>query len=62
VLYRLQFLGNQRPFDTVSLAYMLPLVFLVLDSGGFAKKGSEENDVQLTLALELIAAHTENCK
>lgn len=60
VLYRLQFLGNQRPFDTVSLAYILPLVFLVLEHGGFATKGSEENDVQLTLALELLAAHTDN--
>lgn len=59
LLYRLRFLGEQRPFDTVTLAYILPLVFLVLQQGGFAGKDSEEADEQLILALEFLACHTE---
>lgn len=58
-MYRLKFLGEQRPFDTVSLAYILPLVFLILQSGGYAEKGSDEADEQLILALEFLACHTE---
>ncbi|KAF2664507.1 translational activator [Microthyrium microscopicum] len=58
ILYRLRFLG-ERPFDVVSLAYMLPLMLFVLDSGGYAGKDNEENDVQLTLALEFIESHND---
>jgi hypothetical protein len=43
----------------VSLAYILPLVFLVLQNGGYAEKNSEEADEQLILALEFLACHTE---
>jgi hypothetical protein len=59
VLYRLRFLGEQRPFDTVTLAYILPLVFLVLQKGGYAAKDSEEADEQLVLTFEFLACHTE---
>ncbi|KAF2420747.1 ARM repeat-containing protein, partial [Tothia fuscella] len=59
IMYRLKFLGEQRPFDTVSLAYILPLVFLVLQNGGFAENGSDEADEQLILALQFLACHTE---
>jgi hypothetical protein len=59
VLYRLRFLGEQRPFDTVTLAYILPLVFLVLQNRGYAANDSEEADEQLILALEFLACHTE---
>ena len=59
VLYRLRFMGEQRPFDVVSLAYILPLIFLVLQSGGFAAAGSEEADEQLMLALEFVSFHTD---
>jgi hypothetical protein len=59
VMYRLRFLGEQRPFDTVTLAYILPLVLLVLQTGGYAAKGSEEADEQLVLAIEFLACHTE---
>jgi hypothetical protein len=59
VLYRLRFVAEQRQFDIVSLAYILPLIFLVLESGGFAKKGSEEADEQLVLALEFLSLHGE---
>ncbi|KAF2402490.1 translational activator [Trichodelitschia bisporula] len=59
VLYRVRILGEQRPFDTVSLAYMLPLMFLVLQNGGFAAAGSEAADEQLVLATEFLACHTD---
>ncbi|KAF2101997.1 translational activator [Rhizodiscina lignyota] len=61
VLYRLRFLGEQRPLDTVSLAYCLPLVFIVLEQGGVAKSKSEEADEQIVLALEILTSHTDTC-
>ena len=61
VLYRIRFLGEQRPFDVVSLAYMLPLVLVVLESGGLADLGSEEADEQLVLAIEFLSLHTGVC-
>jgi hypothetical protein len=59
VLYRLRFSGEQRPFDTVSLTYILPLVFLVLQKGGFGD--SDDADAQLVLALEFLSFHTDAC-
>lgn len=59
VLWRLRFLAEQRPLDVVSLAYTLPLIFLVLENGGFAAKGSEEADEQLVLAVEFLSFHGE---
>lgn len=59
VLYRLRFSAEQRPFDTVSLTYILPLVFLVLRSGGFGDK--DDAEAQLVLALEFISFHTDAC-
>lgn len=58
-MYRLKFLGEQRAFDTVSVAYILPLIFLVLQNGGYAEKNSDAADEQLILALEFLAFHTE---
>ena len=59
VLYRLRFVAEQRQLDVVSLAYILPLIFLVLENGGFAPKQSEEADEQLVLTLEFLSFHTE---
>jgi hypothetical protein len=59
VLYRLRFSGEQRPFDTVSLIYILPLVFLVLRSGGFGQQ--EDAEAQLVLAIEFLSFHTDAC-
>lgn len=59
VLYRLRFSGEQRPFDTVSLNYILPLVFLVLRKGGFGD--SDDADAQVVLALEFLSFHTDAC-
>ncbi len=57
VLYRLRFAGEQRPFDTVSLTYILPLVFLVLQAGGFGSQDDQE--AQIILALEFLNFHTD---
>ncbi|CAL3971329.1 unnamed protein product [Diplocarpon coronariae] len=59
VLYRLRFSGEQRPFDTVSLTYILPLVFLVLRKGGFGE--TDDAEAQIVLALEFLTFHTDAC-
>ncbi|KAH7081910.1 armadillo-type protein [Paraphoma chrysanthemicola] len=61
VLYRLRFLGEQRPLDAVTLAYCFPLVFLVLEKGGIGRASAEEADEQLILAIEILAFHTNSC-
>lgn len=59
VLYRLRFSGEQRPFDTVSLTYILPLIFLVLRNGGFGDQ--DDSEAQVVLALEFLKFHTDAC-
>ncbi|KAK6355078.1 translational activator of GCN4 [Orbilia brochopaga] len=61
VLYRIRFLGEQRPLDAISLHYILPLVLKVLEDGGVATKSPEGIEEQLVLALEILAAHTGTC-
>ena len=62
VLYRLRFTSAQRPFDTPSLAYCLPLVFAVLDSGKVGKPASvEDADAQVLLALEFLSFQMSSC-
>jgi hypothetical protein len=61
ILYRLRFLGEQRPLDAVTLAYCFPLVFLVLEKGGIGRPSAEEADEQLILAIEILAFHTNSC-
>ncbi|KAK8076513.1 eIF-2-alpha kinase activator GCN1 [Apiospora phragmitis] len=60
VLYRLRFAGEQRPFDVISVVYMLSLIFLVLQHGGFGAS-AEERDAQLVLAIEFVSFHTDVC-
>ncbi|KAL8765433.1 MAG: hypothetical protein Q9209_007501 [Squamulea sp. 1 TL-2023] len=59
VLYRLQFLSEQRPFDMISLTYILPLVVAVLRDDGIGRTELDEIDEQVTLALEFLAHHAE---
>lgn len=59
LLYRLRSASEQRPFDSVSLTYMLPLVFSVLRQGGIAQVIADEADEQVNLALEILSYHTE---
>ncbi|KAI1148852.1 armadillo-type protein [Nemania diffusa] len=57
VLYRLRFAGEQRPFDAVSVIYMLPLIFAILQTGGVGN-AADERDTQLVLAIEFLSFHT----
>lgn len=61
VLYRLRFMGEQRPFDAVTLSYVLPFIFLVLQSGGIGRPAGEEADEQIVLAAEFMSFHAETC-
>ncbi|KAK2609328.1 translational activator of GCN4 [Conoideocrella luteorostrata] len=60
VLYRLRFAGEQRPFDAVSLIYILPLVLDVLRKGGVGDR-TDDRDAQLVLAAEFLSFHTDVC-
>ena len=62
LLYRLRFASEQRPFDSVSLIYLLPLVFAVLQQSGIARPAGDEADEQITLALEILSFHTTACE
>ncbi|KAF2763941.1 ARM repeat-containing protein [Teratosphaeria nubilosa] len=61
LLYRLRFLGEQRPVDTVTLSYILSLIFLVLEHGGIDRASGEDADEQIVLAIEFLSFHTEAC-
>ena len=61
VMYRLRFLSEQRPLDPVSVAYSLPLIFLILEKGGIGKEAAEEADEQLILACEFLSFHANSC-
>ncbi|KAJ2894186.1 translational activator gcn1 [Zalerion maritima] len=60
VLYRLRLSGEQRPFDAVTLIYVLPLVLRVLEMGGFGSS-SDDQDAQIVLAVEFLSFHTDTC-
>ncbi|KAI3322621.1 ARM repeat-containing protein [Xylariaceae sp. AK1471] len=60
VLYRLRFAGEQRPFDSVSVIYMLPLIFAILRKGGVGQ-AADDKDTQLVLAIEFLTFHTHVC-
>lgn len=59
VLYRLQFLSEQRPFDTISLMYILPLTITVLEANGVGRTEQDEINEQITLALEFFTLHAD---
>ncbi|KAJ6443430.1 translational activator [Purpureocillium lavendulum] len=61
VLYRLRFAGEQRPFDAVSLIYILPLVLDILRQGGTGDD-EDDRDAQLVLAVEVLSFHTDVCE
>ena len=59
ILYRLRLAGEQRPFDSVSLCYMLPLVSTVVERNGIGANDADGADEQVTLALEFLSFHTD---
>ena len=61
ILYRLRFLGEQRPLDTVTLSYVLPLIFQVIANGGIDSASTEDADEQIVLAIEILSFHAETC-
>lgn len=61
VLYRLRFAAEQRPFDTVTLSYILPLIFTVVDGGSVGHSPGEESETQVLLALEFLTFHMGSC-
>lgn len=62
VLYRLRFLSEQRPFDTISLIYILPLPMTVVRANGIGRTVPDEVDEQVTLAFDFFASHADTCK
>lgn len=62
VLYRIRSVAEQRPLDTISLIYTLPLILKVITNGGIGQLDSEAAEEQVVLALEFLAQHTESCK
>ncbi|KAJ5258160.1 hypothetical protein N7524_009716 [Penicillium chrysogenum] len=60
ILYRLRFASEQRPFDATSLAYVLPLVSLILTKNGIEEGKGEEEGTQVLLALEFLSFHSSS--
>ena len=59
ILYRLHFLGEQRPFDEISLLYMLPLMAVLICQGGAPHSTEEEANEQMILVLEFLSFHAD---
>ncbi|SPO07132.1 probable translation activator GCN1 [Cephalotrichum gorgonifer] len=60
ILYRLRFAGEQRPFDTVSFVYMVPLLLHTLRTGGVGAT-DDDKDANIVLAIEVLAFHSGVC-
>lgn len=57
ILYRLRLSSEKLPFDSVSLGYFLPLVFITLDFDGIEESPDNVGE-QVMLCLEILSAHT----
>lgn len=60
ILYRLRFASEQRPLDTPSLAYILPLIFLILTQNGIEEVKGDQEGEQVLLAVEFLSFHTNS--
>ncbi|GKZ36456.1 translational activator of GCN4 [Aspergillus brasiliensis] len=58
ILYRLRFASEQRTFESTSLAYVLPLIILVLSKNGIDEQRGDEEGEQVLLALEVLSFHS----
>ncbi|BCR89133.1 putative translational activator [Aspergillus chevalieri] len=59
ILYRVRFASEQRPLEEASLAYLLPLVFQILNRNGIEEKEEGEGE-QVLLALEVLSFHSSS--
>lgn len=59
ILYRVRFASEQRPLETASLAYLLPLAFVILNRNGIEEK-EEERGEQALIALEFLSFHSNS--
>ncbi len=55
-------MSEQRPFDNVSLNYIVPLISIVLKQNGIGGLDADKSDEQVTLALEFLSFHTDACE
>lgn len=55
-------MSEQRPFDAISLNYIFPLISIILRQNGIGSSDADENDEQVTLALEFLSFHTDTRK
>lgn len=62
ILYRVRFASEQRPLDPVTLAYVIPLLLIVLERNGIDEVKGEEEGEQVLLALECLSFHSGSCK
>ena len=62
VSYRIRFMSEQRPFDNVSLLYMLPLIESILRRNGIDCANVEETEEQVTLAIEFLSFQMNSCE
>ena len=60
ILYRLRFASEQRPLDTPSLAYVLPLISLILTRNGIEEVKGDTEGEQVLLALEFLSFHSSS--
>ncbi|KAJ6103211.1 hypothetical protein N7486_005638 [Penicillium sp. IBT 16267x] len=58
ILYRLRFASEQRPLDTASLAYVLPMLFLILSQNGIEEVKGDQEGEQVLLAIEILSFHS----
>ncbi|KAI1957719.1 translational activator of GCN4 [Ophidiomyces ophidiicola] len=56
ILYRVRLISEQRPFDGVSFAVLLQLIFVVLERDGI-EEANETQGEQVLLALEFLSIH-----
>ncbi|KAK2750719.1 translational activator of GCN4 [Myotisia sp. PD_48] len=59
IMYRLRIISEQRPLDIVSLGYILPLIFNILEQDGI-EETKDEAGGQVLLALEVISFHANS--
>lgn len=63
ILYRLKFLSDQAPLDSVTLTFIVPLLLRVIHIekgvGGIGTKNEEEAEEQLLLSIDILTAHAE---